>query len=178
MSGASASAKAFDQVYRPRRIALRAGENNIRFVIRPHELRGNQFRIARNRRHSSGTPLSLCIPRSSKSKPEPATKSRTVCETNSSPGAARAATRAPMCTAIPARSSPTTSHSPVCRPQRTSRLRELTRSRIAPAQRIARAGPGLGVRDEDLHFAEFDAPPFRRSPRYGAGIAPLRRASP
>jgi hypothetical protein len=49
-----------------------------------------QFKIARYKRHSSGTPFSTCVPRSSKAKSEPATRSRTVCETSASPGAASA----------------------------------------------------------------------------------------
>src|SRR5262245_28527794 len=50
----------------------------------------------------SGTPLSSCSPRSSKRIPEPATRSRTVRVTSTSPGLASAPTRAPMWTVIPA----------------------------------------------------------------------------
>ena len=53
--------------------------------------------------------------------------------TSTSPGPASAETLAPMCTAMPARSSPRTSHSPVCRPERTSR----PQSRAAPATACA-----------------------------------------
>lgn len=49
---------------------------------------------ARNKRHSLGTPLSTCVPRGSKAMPEPATRSRTVCETRTSPGPASPPTRA------------------------------------------------------------------------------------
>ena len=60
-----------------------------------------------------GTPFSVNGPCSSKLIPDPATRSRTVLVTSVSPDPARPATRAPMWTAIPARSSPRTSHSPV-----------------------------------------------------------------
>ena len=46
--------------------------------------------------HSPGTPFSAWRPRSSNSMPDPATRSRTVLVTSTSPGPARAATRAPM----------------------------------------------------------------------------------
>jgi hypothetical protein len=52
-------------------------------------------------RHSPGTPLRACSPRSSNSIPEPVTRSFTVEETNTSPAPASAATLAPMCTAMP-----------------------------------------------------------------------------
>ena len=61
---------------------------------------------------SSGTPFSSCVPRSSKAIPEPATRSLTVCDTSTSPVAARAETRAPIETAIPATLPSRTSHSP------------------------------------------------------------------
>src|SRR5437867_1037840 len=73
--------------------------------------------------------------------PDPATRSLTVLETRISPGPAWAATRAPMCTATPPIFSPTISHSPVCRPARTSSPSSRTESLIARAHRIARAGP-------------------------------------
>jgi hypothetical protein len=66
--------------------------------------------------HSPGTPLSVWWPRSANSMPDPATRSRTVEVASTSPGCARAQTRAPMCTAIPVRSSPRFSHSPTCTP--------------------------------------------------------------
>lgn len=46
--------------------------------------------------HSPGTPASACRPRSSNSRPDPATRSRTVWDTRTSPAPASAATRAPM----------------------------------------------------------------------------------
>jgi hypothetical protein len=64
-----------------------------------------------------------------------------VLETSTSPGAASAATRAPVWTAIPATLPSTSSHSPVCRPARTSMPSARTLSTIAHAQRMARAGP-------------------------------------
>src|SRR5262245_4456267 len=75
---------------------------------------------AAKRRQGSGTPLSSCSPRSRNVMPEPTTRSLTVLETKTSSGPARAPTRAGMWTARPARSSPRTSHSPVCRPDRPS----------------------------------------------------------
>ena len=53
------------------------------------------------------------------SMPEPATRSLTVPETRTSLGAAKAATRAPMWTAMPPTSSPISSTSPVWTPART-----------------------------------------------------------
>jgi hypothetical protein len=57
-----------------------------------------------NRRHSSGTPLRLCAPRSPNLSPEPATGSLNVLETHTSSGPATRATRAPI--------------APRCRPHR------------------------------------------------------------
>lgn len=54
----------------------------------PHGGESLLGRHARKRRHSSGTPLRTRRPRSSNVNPEPATRSRTVCETRTSPGAA------------------------------------------------------------------------------------------
>src|SRR5271166_1050503 len=68
---------------------------------------------ARKSLHSPGTPFSECRPRSLKLIPDPATRSRTVLETSTSLGAAADDTRAPIWTAIPPRSSPISSHSPV-----------------------------------------------------------------
>ena len=65
-------------------------------------------------------PLSVAEPRSSNSRPEPATRSSTVPETTTSPASACAATRAPMFTAMPATLPSAISTSPVCRPARTS----------------------------------------------------------
>src|SRR5207244_2127072 len=70
--------------------------------------------------HSPARPFSWCVPRSSNSIPEPATRSLTVRETRTSPGAAFAATRAPVLIATPVGLSPTSSHSPVCNPLRSS----------------------------------------------------------
>src|SRR2546425_7154610 len=47
-------------------------------------------------------PFSSWAPRSSKARPEPATRSLTVLETSTSPGWEWEATRAPVCTAMPA----------------------------------------------------------------------------
>jgi hypothetical protein len=65
-----------------------------------------------NSSQGSGTPFRRCVPRGRRSMPEPATRSRTVRETQTSPGPAAAPTRAPMCTARPAKLSPVRSHSP------------------------------------------------------------------
>ena len=74
--------------------------------------------------------------------PEPATRSLTVLETSTSPGCAFEATRALVCTAMPATLPSMSSHSPVCRPARTSRPSSGMVSTIARAQVIARAGSG------------------------------------
>src|SRR4029077_13095365 len=91
--------------------------------------------------HSPPTPLRRWTPRSAKRRPEPVTRSFSVPETSTSPAFAAAATRAPMCTAMPLTSSPRSSHSPVCRPVRISRPSGRTASRMASAQRTAPAGP-------------------------------------
>src|SRR5918992_1086996 len=52
-------------------------------------------------RQDPGTPFSSCSPRSTNSTPDPATRSRTVPVTRTSPGFAAPATRAPMATAMP-----------------------------------------------------------------------------
>jgi hypothetical protein len=52
-------------------------------------------------RHSSSTPSSSAKPRSRNRRPDPATRSFTVLEQRTSPGCARLATLAPMCTATP-----------------------------------------------------------------------------
>jgi hypothetical protein len=61
------------------------------------------YSFTRNRTHSLGTPFKEWAPRSSNRMPDPATRSFTVLETRTSLGSAPAATRAAMCTAIPAR---------------------------------------------------------------------------
>ena len=88
-----------------------------------------------------GTPFSLLSPRSSNSIPDPTTRSLTVPETSTSPGAANAPTRAEMWTASPPRSPLRTSHSPVCNPTRNCTPSVLVASVIARAPRTARAGP-------------------------------------
>ncbi len=107
-----------------------------------HEARGRRVSYATaNSGQAPGIPLSSCVPRSSNRIPDPATRSRTVWETSTSPGPAIAATRAPMCTAMPPIFSPITSHSPVWSPARTVMPNERTALTIAEAHRIARAGP-------------------------------------
>src|SRR5215831_17123618 len=63
--------------------------------------------------HSPGTPLRACMPRSSNAMPEPTTRSFTVLETSTSPGFAVAATRLPICTAMPSTLLSSTWHSPL-----------------------------------------------------------------
>ena len=110
-------------------------------------LGGDYVVVAANRFQVSGTPLSSTRPRSSNSMPEPYTRSVTVRDTSTSSGPARAEIRAAMLTATPAMSSPIISHSPVCTPARTVRPRPCARSRIAPAQVTARAGPSKVARN-------------------------------
>src|SRR5262245_11222431 len=62
--------------------------------------------------HSPGTPFRVWRPRSRKRRPEPATRSLTVLDTSTSPGAALAATLAPMWTARPETRSSRSSTSP------------------------------------------------------------------
>jgi hypothetical protein len=81
----------------------------------------------------AGHALSSCVPRSSNSIPEPATRSLTVEETSTSPAEADDAIRAPVATAIPATLLSWSSHSPVCTPARSSRPSSLTPPRIACA---------------------------------------------
>ncbi len=97
-------------------------------------------------RPRSGTPLSSCSPRSSNAIPEPATRSRTVRVTRTSPGSASAETRAPMCTAIPATPPGRRVISPAWSPHRTSRPLRRASSRILLAQRMARVGPSKVAR--------------------------------
>jgi len=80
-------------------------------------------------------------PRSLKRSPEPTTRSLTVLDASTSPGSASVITRAPMWTAIPATSCPTSSHSPVCSPARIRSPISPASSTISAAQRTARAGP-------------------------------------
>src|SRR3990172_705665 len=92
-------------------------------------------------RQRSGTPFSSCSPRSSNVRPDPATRSFTVCETSTSEGRDAAATRAPIATPMPATSSPSSSTSPVWRPARISRPSDAIAAVMADAQRTALAGP-------------------------------------
>src|SRR5439155_4017731 len=96
---------------------------------------------------ASGTPLSSNVPRSAKDRPEPTTRSFTVLDTRTSPALASAPMRAPIWTARPRISLPSTSTSPVCRPARTSMPSGRTPSVIASAQRIPRAGPSNVARN-------------------------------
>src|SRR5262249_12564144 len=93
------------------------------------------------RRHSPGTPLSTWAPRAAKFSPEPATRSLTVDETMTSPGAAVSMTRAARWTAIPPMSSPRCSTSPAWSPDRTSIPISRMLRVIASPQRTALAGP-------------------------------------
>jgi hypothetical protein len=106
----------------------------------------DSYRPTANMRHSPGTPLSDWVPRSSKRNAEPATSSFTVLDTRTSPAPASAATRAPMCTAIPPTSASLISHSPVCSPARISMPSDRTSSAIAHAQRTPRAGPSKAAK--------------------------------
>ena len=78
----------------------------------------NHWLMTLYRCHSSGSPLRTCDPASMKPRPEPATRSFTVCETSTVPGDANAPTRAAICNAIPWSSPCRTLHSPVCSPIR------------------------------------------------------------
>ncbi len=62
-------------------------------------------------------------------------------DTRISPGPASDEIREPVTTAMPATLSPTSSHSPMCTPARSSRSIARARSMIALAHAIARAGP-------------------------------------
>jgi hypothetical protein len=98
-------------------------------------------------RHSPGTPLRGYVPRSTKCRPDPDTKSFTVLETSTSSGSACAATRAPMCTAMPTSFSPMMVHSPVWTPVRSLMPNARTVSRVIHAHRMARAGPSKVARN-------------------------------
>ena len=67
---------------------------------------------AEYRCHGPAMPFSVCSPRSSNSIRDPVTRPVTVLETRTSPGWAIASTRDPMCTAMPTRVPPLSSHSP------------------------------------------------------------------
>ena len=61
---------------------------------------GGQFAATGYRRHAPGTPFRSCSPRSSKTRPEPATRSRTVRDTSTSDGEANDAIQDPITTVI------------------------------------------------------------------------------
>src|SRR5262249_42705980 len=85
---------------RRERPGSRAAEQ--RYELAPfHYSITSSARATAKRCHSPGTPLRACMPRSSNAMPEPTTRSFTVLETSTSPGFAVAATRLPICTAIP-----------------------------------------------------------------------------
>jgi hypothetical protein len=79
----------------------------------------------------SPMPFRFRTPRGSNSIPDPATRSRTVPETSTSPSPASPAIREPITTARPDSFASTTSHSPVCTPMRTPSPRSVMASRIA-----------------------------------------------
>src|SRR5205814_9343680 len=85
--------------------------------VRGQSLPGALQPLVAYKDHLSGTPFRACSPRSSNAIPEPATRSRTVRVTSTSPGDAADETRAPMWTAIPVTSPLRLVTSPVCRPQ-------------------------------------------------------------
>jgi len=97
-------------------------------------------RTSAHRRHSPGTPLSSCRPRSLKSRPDPATRSRRVPDTRTSPGRAADITLLAMCTAIPPIFLPAASASPACKPARIERPSLASAATIASAARTASAG--------------------------------------
>ena len=74
--------------------------NKARVREKRYPLSGAERRVLHrstaNMCHSPGTPLRDWLPRSPKRSPEPATRSFTVLDTNTSPAPASAATRAPM----------------------------------------------------------------------------------
>jgi hypothetical protein len=83
-------------------------------IVCPENRAGKDHYSARKMRHSPGTPRSFREPTRLKRRPDPATRSLTVLDTSTSPASASAATRAPICTAMPPTSSPIVSHSPQC----------------------------------------------------------------
>ena len=92
---------------------------------------------------------------------DPTTLSLTVDDTKISPGPARADTRAPMWTAIPATSSPRTSISPVWIPARTPMSNPFRFSRMARAHSIAPPGAVEGGHEAVAHGLHFTtAEPF------------------
>ncbi len=71
-------------------------------------------------------PLSSWSPRLTNARPDPSSRSRVVELTRTSPGPARAETRAAACTASPRACPPAMTTSPVCSPARISRSRSAT----------------------------------------------------
>ena len=108
-------------------------------------------------RHTTQLALARWVKRNS----GPATRSFTVLETRTSLASARAATRAPMCTAMPPTLSPMVSHSPQCRPQRTSSPRDRIELTTDWAQRTARAGPSKRARKPSPLSGNFATTPAR-----------------
>ena len=102
---------------------------------------------AANTRRGPSIPFSSCSPRSSNSRPEPATRSRVVELTSTSAAPPIDMIRAATCTAMPRGLSPEgRSTSPVCTPARTSSSSSSSASRMASPHRIARAGPSKSAR--------------------------------
>ena len=73
--------------------------------------------------------------------PAPATRSLTVLDTTTSPGAARSKTRSAIWSATPPSWPPAISHSPACSPARTAIPSSRPASTMAQAQPMPRAGP-------------------------------------
>ena len=104
--------------------------------------------VTAKRFHSSGTPFNVWVPRSVNSMPDPSTSSFTVPETTISPAPAWATILAATFTAMPARSSPRRSHSPVWIPARISIPNGSNGiASMARAARIAFAGPSNTARN-------------------------------
>ena len=93
---------------------------------------------------TAGDALQLRAPRSSKARPEPATRSFTVCETSTSPGEARAAEVVHDAHRDSATLLSTSSHSQVCRPALTSIPSPWTDSALRV--RSGSRGPVTGIR--------------------------------
>ena len=88
-----------------------------------------------------GQSLEAVRPRSSKTRPGPAERSRTVRLVSTSPAPAIAPIRAPTCTAIPLHSSPRFSHSPMCTPARIGMPWVASAGTRSRPQRAAFVGP-------------------------------------
>ena len=89
---------------------------------------------------------SACMPRSLKSRREPATRSTTVRDTSTSPLRPSDATRAAIAATSPSPGPSVRSHSPVCRPTVTGSPSRSDRAAIACPHRIARAGPSKAAK--------------------------------